>query len=244
MSRWTNLEIHIQDANVLPKGLLSKKLKRYNIFVGDEWNWSDRLENSRILKLKLNNSIWQKDEVFLQLKGIEELCLDEMQGLKSIVYDLDREGFPKLKHLQIQNNSYFRCVIDSMKHVPRDPFCALESLSLRNLINLEKICHGKLKAESFCKLTTLKVKSCDKLSFIFSFSIARGLSQLQTIEVIACKDMKEIFAVVREDDIKDNGVVDKLEFGQLRKLTLKSLSHLRSFCSVLKKSCTLERQQH
>ena len=116
-------------------------------------------------------------------------------------------------------------------------------MSLSNLINLEKICHGKLKADSFCKLTTLKVKSCDKLSFIFSFSVARSLPQLQTIEVIACKNMKEIFAVVREDDIKDNGVIDKLEFAQLRKLTLKSLPHLRSFCSLLKKSYTVERQQ-
>ncbi|KDO61288.1 hypothetical protein CISIN_1g043214mg [Citrus sinensis] len=196
LSYLTNLEIQIQDANVLPKGLLSKKLKRYKIFIGDEWNWSDQLQNSRILKLKLNNSTWLKDDVFMQMKGIEELYLDEMRGVKNIVYDLDREGFPKLKHPQIQNNPYFLYVIDSVKHVPRDAFRALESLSLSNLINLEKICHGKLKAESFCKLTTLKVKSCDKLSFIFSFSVARSLPQLQTIEVIACKNMKEIFAVV------------------------------------------------
>ncbi|KAL9458746.1 hypothetical protein AB3S75_007588 [Citrus x aurantiifolia] len=178
----------------------------------------------------------------MQMKGIEELYLDEMRGVKNIVYDLDREGFPKLKHPQIQNNPYFLYVIDIVKHVPRDAFRALESLSLSNLINLEKICHGKLKAESFCKLTTLKVKSCDKLSFIFSFSVARSLPQLQTIEVIACRNMKEIFAVVREDDIKDN-VTDKLDFAQLRKLTLKSLPHLRSFCSLLKKSYTPERQQ-
>ncbi|ESR59344.1 hypothetical protein CICLE_v10014275mg [Citrus x clementina] len=229
LSYLTNLEIQIQDANVLSKGLLSKKLKRYKIFIGDEWNWSDQLQNSRILKLKLNNSTWLKDDVFMQMKGIEELYLDEMRGVKNIVYDLDREGFPKLKHPQIQNNPYFLYVIDSVKHVPRDAFRALESLSLSNLINLEKICHGKLKAESFCKLTTLKVKSCDKLSFIFSFSVARSLPQLQTIEVIACKNMKEIFAV--------------LEFAQLRKLTLKSLPHLRSFCSLLKKSYTPERQQ-
>lgn len=38
LSYLTNLEIQIQDANVLPKGLLAKKLKRYKIFIGDEWN--------------------------------------------------------------------------------------------------------------------------------------------------------------------------------------------------------------
>lgn len=64
----------------------------------------------------------------MQLKGIEELYLDEMQGVKNIVNDLDREGFPKLKHLQIQNNPYFLYVFDPLKHVPRDAFRVLESL--------------------------------------------------------------------------------------------------------------------
>lgn len=37
MSHLTLLEIHICDAMILPKGLFSKKLERYKIFIGDEW---------------------------------------------------------------------------------------------------------------------------------------------------------------------------------------------------------------
>ncbi|KAH9688972.1 hypothetical protein KPL70_015286 [Citrus sinensis] len=55
--------------------------------------------------------------------------------------------------------------------------------------------------------------------------------------------MKVIFEVGREDDINNTEVIDKIEFSQLRKLTLKSLPQLRSFCSVVKKPYSLQRQQ-
>ncbi|KAH9754872.1 putative disease resistance protein [Citrus sinensis] len=241
LSSLNTLEIQVRDPKVLPKGLLSQKLKRYKVFIGDEWNWPDRYENQRILKLKLNASICLKDEFFMQLKGLEELWLDEVQGVENVVYELDREGFPSLKHLHIQNNPYLLCINDSTELVPLDAFPLLESLSLSNLMNLEKISCSQLRAESFIRLRNLKVESCEKLTHIFSFSISRGLPQLQTIEVIACKSMKQIFVVGREDDINNTEVVDKIEFSQLRKLTLKSLPQLRSFCSVVKNS--LQRQQ-
>ena len=59
----------------------------------------------------------------------------------------------------------------------------------------------------------------------------------------ACKNMKVIFEVGREDVINNTEVIDKIEFSQLRKLTLKSLPQLRSFCSVVKKPYSLQRQQ-
>lgn len=71
MSHLTTLEIHICDAMILPKGLFSKKLERYKIFIGDEWDWSGNYKNKRLLKLKLYTS--NGDKIVMQLKGIEEL---------------------------------------------------------------------------------------------------------------------------------------------------------------------------
>ncbi|KDO39829.1 hypothetical protein CISIN_1g040040mg, partial [Citrus sinensis] len=190
-------------------------------------------EKTNDISLKLNASICLKDKFFTQLKGLEELWLDEVQGVENVVYELDREGFPSLKLLHIQNNPYLLCINDSTELVPRDAFPLLESLSLSNLMNLEKISCSQLRAESFLRLRNLKVESCEKLTHIFSFSISRGLPQLQTIKVTACKNMKVIFEVGREDDINNTEVIDKIEFSQLRKLTLKSLPQLRSFCSVV-----------
>ncbi|KAJ0079147.1 hypothetical protein Patl1_22779 [Pistacia atlantica] len=101
---------------------------------------------------------------------------------------------------------------------------------------MEKICRGQLTAGSFCKLRTIKVENCSKLKNIFSFSIARGLPQLETIEVNGCSNMEEIFAIENEDEINDNEATEKIEFSQLRSLTLKSLPCLTSFCSKVKSS--------
>ena len=46
LSRLSTLEVHIPDANMMPKDLLFEKLKRYKIFIGDVWDWSDKHENS------------------------------------------------------------------------------------------------------------------------------------------------------------------------------------------------------
>ena len=101
-------------------------------------------------------------------------------------------------------------------------FPLLESLSLHNLINLEKICYSPLVTKSFCNLNKIKVRNCDKLKNIFSLSIAKGLPQLEVLEVIAFKNMEGIFVVGREDDVNNNEVIDIIEFGQLHSLTLKS----------------------
>ncbi|TXG65719.1 hypothetical protein EZV62_006994 [Acer yangbiense] len=118
-----------------------------------------------------------------------------------------------------------------------------ESLSLHNLINLKKICYGPLVTKSFCNLKKIKVRNCDKLKNIFSLSIAKGLPQLEVLEVIACKNMEGIFVVGREDDVNNDKVIDTIEFGQLRSLTLKSLPQLRSFCLDVKTPYVLQNTQ-
>ncbi|XP_052293320.1 probable disease resistance protein At4g27220 isoform X2 [Citrus sinensis] len=236
LSQLTTLEIQIQDAMILPKGLFSKKLERYKIYIGDEWDWSGKSDNTRALKLKLCSSIYL-DEILMQLKGIEHLYLDEVPGIKNVLYDLEREGFPQLKHLQVQNNPFILCITDSTAWVCFDAFPLLESLVLHNLIHMEKICHSQLTAVSFCNLKIIKVRNCDRLKNVFSFSIARGLPQLQTITVIKCKNVEEIFMMER-DGYVDCKEVNKIEFSQLRSLTLKFLPRLRSFYFQMEASAT------
>ncbi|XP_044466457.1 disease resistance protein At4g27190-like [Mangifera indica] len=200
LSLLTTLELHIRDAKLLPVGLFPKKLKRYKIYIGDEWDWHDKYEYKRTLKLKLNTNIGLENEIVMQLKEIEELYLDEVQGVKNVLYDLDAGGLPKLKHLSIQNNPYIRCIVDSVEWLPCDAFPLLESLFLRNLINLEKICHGELTATFFSNLRMIKVRNCDKLRDFLSISVFRGLPKLQNFELIKCKNMEEIFTIERESE--------------------------------------------
>ena len=63
---------------------------------------------------------------------------------------------------------------------------ALEIFSLKNVIELEEICCGQLPLTSFSHLTIVKMEQCDKLKFVFSSSIAKGLSQLLGLEIREC----------------------------------------------------------
>ncbi|KAK4596165.1 hypothetical protein RGQ29_014282 [Quercus rubra] len=226
LSRLSTLEVHIPDANMMPKDLLFKKLKRYKIFIGDVWDWSVKHENSRVLKLKLNTCNQLERGIEMLFNGIEDLCLDELNGVKSIVYELDMKGFQQLKHLHVQNNAEIKYIIHSRGLVIDDVvFPALKIFSLKNMINLEGICDAQLPLTSLRHIRLMKVEHCEKLKFVFSSSIAKGLSQLQELEIKECNIMRAI--VVKEDgELEDRDVI---LFPQLRHLKLQCLPKLMSF---------------
>uniref|UniRef100_A0A7N2L2P3 AAA+ ATPase domain-containing protein n=1 Tax=Quercus lobata TaxID=97700 RepID=A0A7N2L2P3_QUELO len=231
LSRLITLEIQIQGANILPKDLLFEKLERYRIFVGDVWNWSDKPETSRELKLKLNTSLHLQGGIKMLLNGIEHLCLDELKGVKSILYELDREGFQQLRHLHVQNNAEIKHIINSRALAATEiVFPVLEKFSVKNMINLEEICHGKLPPTTFCNLRIVKVEHCDQLKFVFSSSMAKCLLQLQELEIRECSVMGAV-VIKEEGDIEDG---DKILFPQLRRLALQCLPKLISFLNTQK----------
>ncbi|TXG69303.1 hypothetical protein EZV62_004238 [Acer yangbiense] len=231
LSQLTILQISILDHKMVPKGLFSQKLQRYNICIG--WSCRSKYGTSKRLKLESDAAIVLEDGVITQLKGIEELCLYGRQSVKNALYELDSDGFPQLKHFDIRNNPDLVYIVDSSKEweLPCDAFPLLETLSLTNLIGLEKICHGQLTPNSFCQLRTINVDRCDNLKSMFSLSIAKHLSQLQDISVSNCKNMEDIFTIGRRNDINSNEENDRVVLDQLHSLSLSTLPKLRSFCS-------------
>ncbi|XP_035548753.1 disease resistance protein At4g27190-like [Juglans regia] len=226
MLRLTTLEIHIRDACMLPKDLRFGKLERYNILVGDVWDWSYNHECLRILKLKLKTSFQSEVEIKMLLNTTECLYLDELKGVKSVLHELDREGFQQLKHLHIQNNDEIKyIIISSPMHISTISFPALEIFHLKNMTGLEDICHGQLHSTSFRNLKVVNVENCEKLKFVFPSSVARGLLQLQQLQIRECSSMGAI--VVKESgEIEDT---DMIFFPQLRHLALEHLPKLMSF---------------
>ena len=228
LSQLTTLEVHIPDVNILPKDLLFDKLKKYKIFIGDVWNWSGKNENSRSLKLKLNTSFQLERGIKMLLDGIEDLFLDELMGVKSIIYELDMNGFQQLKHLHVQNNAEIKYIINSRGLVIDVVFPALEIFSLKNMINLEEICHGQLPLTSFGNLTIVKVENCKKLKFVFSSFVAKGLQKLQELEIREC-NIIGVIIMKEEDEIE---ATDMILFPLLRRLVLHCLPKLMSFLST------------
>ncbi|XP_031280181.1 probable disease resistance protein At4g27220 [Pistacia vera] len=223
LSNLTALHLYIQDAGVMPQDLFFKKLKSYKIFIGDKWKWSGKydLSTSRTFKLKINNRIYLGPGIKTLLKMTEDLSLEEMNGVRNVLYELDMDGFPHLKHLLVKDGLKLLYVIKSIAR--KLAFPKLESLILCNLINLEKICHGQLNAGSFSELRIMKIENCDRLVYLFASSVAKNLIQLREIEVKDCKNLKEIFG----EESKDHCGEDILGLNNLKSLKVYNCRSLR-----------------
>ncbi|ESR45736.1 hypothetical protein CICLE_v10004038mg [Citrus x clementina] len=232
LQRLTALKIDVKDDSILPDGFFTKKLERFDISIGDG------SFDSTMLKL---DSMAISSKKLQGINNVEYLCLDKLQGIKNVVLELDTEGFSQLKHLHVQNNPDILCIVDSMKREPCVAFPLLESLTLHNLINTERICIDRLKIESFNELKTIKVENCDELSNIFWLSSStKCLPRLERIAVINCSSMEEIFATGGEADVD---VDEKIEFGQLRSLSLGKLPKVTRFCGEVKTPSTSPNRQ-
>ncbi|KAJ7978789.1 Disease resistance protein family [Quillaja saponaria] len=242
-----SLDIHIQDVGLLPGQLSFEKLRRYKILIGDVWNWSGKFDFLRTLKLKLKKNINRVAGIKMLLKTVEELYLEELKSVKSILHELNEEGFPHLKLLDIQNNSDIQYIVDSNKWIqPPVTFPELESLVLHKLVNLEKIWQGPIKTALFHKLRLIKVEHCDRLKSLFSFSMVEGLSQLREIDVSQCVFMEEIVNGKEINDRNMSAPSDEISFPELRSLILQQLPMLTNFYNIGNKnsfSSQLEQEQ-
>lgn len=242
LSHLTDAEIHIQDSQVLPYGIIFERLKKYRVCIGDDWDWDGASDMLRTAKLKLNTKIDHRNYgIRMLLNRTEDLYLFEIEGV-NIIQELDREGFPHLKHLQLRNSFEIQYIISTMEMVSSNAFPILESLILYDLSSLKKICHGALRVESFAKLRIIAVEHCNKLTNLFSFFVARGLSQLQKIKIAFCMKMEEVVAEESDELGDQNEVVDVIQFTQLYSLSLQYLPHLMNFYSKVKPS-SLSRTQ-
>ncbi|XP_021911828.1 uncharacterized protein LOC110825662 [Carica papaya] len=153
-----------------------------------------------------------------------------MQDGGSILWELDKEGFPRLKHLHLNNSPKIRYIVNSMEEpwFSSNAFPVLESLFVQNLINLEKICHGKLRVGCFSKLRKVKVGNCQKLERLFPLSVFKSLLQLEEIEITDCENIAGIVTEERVVPSVDNET-SEIELRQLRSLTLQNLQKLVSF---------------
>ncbi|XP_031253851.1 probable disease resistance protein At4g27220 isoform X2 [Pistacia vera] len=230
LSKLNTLCIHISNLQLIQQDFIPENLEKYTVHIGDAWEWSYEYEPSRTLRLKFNRSLHLRYGVEILLEKAKYLYLDQLDGVKDILWEIDREGFPQLKHLSVQNSSEILYIVNSMGCTPsNDCFPILESLFLVNLSNMEKICCSLVNAKSFSKLRIIKVEKCDRLRYLFSSSVAENISQIQEIEVTDCKELKEIIGQEIANHVDENERNCKVEFKLLHSLVLQCLPQFISF---------------
>ncbi|KAK2400175.1 disease resistance protein [Trifolium repens] len=238
----TALELQIRETWMLPRDmqLMFEKLNFFKIAIGDVWEWADIEDGTlKTLMLKLGTNIHLEHGIKALIKSVENLYLDDVDGIQNVLYQLNGEGFPLLKHLHVQNNANMKHIVDSEeRNRIYVSFPILETLVLHNLKNLEHICHGPLSIISFGSLSVIKVKNCIKLKCILSFTMIKGLSRLSEIDICECNSVKEI--VLGDNKLSANNDItnENIEFLQLRSLTLEHLETLDNFffCQGLESS--------
>ncbi|WJX17439.1 hypothetical protein P8452_07357 [Trifolium repens] len=248
LPKLTALELQIRETWMLPRDmqLMFEKLNFFKIAIGDVWEWEDiEDETLKTLKLKLGTNIHLEHEIKALIKGVENLYLDDVDGIQNVLYQLNGEGFPLLKHLHVQNNANLKHIVDSKdRNQIQVSFPILETLVLHNLKNLEHICHGPLSITLFGSLSVIKVKNCVQLKYLFSYTLVKELSHLSEIEVFHCNYMKKI--VLKDNNSSANNDIDneKIDFLLLRSLTLEHLETMDDFFSYHSPNSRSKQEYH
>ncbi|XP_039165090.1 probable disease resistance protein At4g27220 [Eucalyptus grandis] len=213
------LHVSIPDPSALPEDLDVKKLTKYKIQIGNAQRWGKDL-GWRILYLKLDPiiDVLRKGCIQSILNKTDDLFLAKLNGSEQSICALSPEGFPKLKHLLVEDSSSIQYILQCCS---LSAFEMLESLLLIELNNLTEICYSHISSsKSFGKLKVIQVESCDKMEVLFPLSLLRALPQLEEIKVVSCKLMHGIV------DVDDCG---KAELQNLRKMYLHQFPNIKNF---------------
>ncbi|XP_048135739.1 putative disease resistance protein RGA3 [Rhodamnia argentea] len=218
MEKLRILRMRFNDPNVLPEDLNLEKLTKYEIQIG-HWPWLPKYKGSRTLVLTLhkNSDVLRKGCIQSILGKTDNLFLQWLNEIEQSICVLSRNGFPKLKHLQVEDSPSAHYILQSTSHTN---FNTLESLILKNLINLEKICYGHISSKSFSALKVVRVVGCHKMEVLFPLSVVRELPQLEEVEVVHCRTVQ---GIVEADDF------GKCELPMLRVLKLRDLPNIKNF---------------
>ncbi|CAN6572696.1 unnamed protein product [Malus baccata var. baccata] len=170
LAELTALDIHVPDADLLPANLFSDKLERYHILIGDCWEYPYRYGTySNMLQLKLTRRNQFDRGIKLLVKRCEQLYLDGKESENIISFLFDSDAVEQLKCLHVQNNDEVTYVINFVSwSYSHNTFPNLESLTLEDLVTLERVCYGQLVGEPFQKLKSLTLRNLPKLIGFFS----------------------------------------------------------------------------
>ncbi|XP_048135360.1 disease resistance protein At4g27190-like isoform X1 [Rhodamnia argentea] len=218
MEKLRTLHMRFGDPNVLPEDLNLEKLTKYEIRIA-YWRWLPKYKGSRTLVLDLDekSDVLRKGCIQSILGKTDNLILCGLAEIEQSICTLSRKGFPKLKHLKVEDSPSTHFILHSTSHTN---FNTLESLILVNLINLEKICYGHISSKSFSALKVVRVVGCHKMEVLFPLSVARELPQLEEVKVVDCRTVQ---GIVEADDFT------KCELPMLRVLKLRKLPNIKNF---------------
>ncbi|XP_039173436.1 probable disease resistance protein At4g27220 [Eucalyptus grandis] len=171
------LHVSIPDPSALLEDLNVEKFSKFNINIGNVHRWPSE-KGSSTLNLKLDplSDILRKGCIQSILGKSDDLFLDGLSEIEQSICALSQKDFLELKQLQVKNSPSIHYILQLPSHTK---FKMLESLILKNLINLEKISKKNITSKSFSALKVLRVESCDKMEVLFPLLVFHNLPNIK-----------------------------------------------------------------
>lgn len=215
LSLLTTLEIELSVYDLLPHDLIIfKKLNRFRVCIGFS------IENKNFqntLKVRFPTH-WEDGGLDVLFNKTEILHLHGWRLLThSILNDRKRASILMLRNLKLE-------------------YCDLRYLT--------ELCHGQYHETAVGEITVdeteicelplfgnlhdLEIVHCDNLTSVFSLSAPSGFLKLESLKIIGCEMIEEIFLTTTRD--QDEKSVIKIELPNLKCMILDNLPRLNGFC--------------
>ncbi|KAH9688191.1 Disease resistance protein [Citrus sinensis] len=226
-----SLELQIQDANTLPRGLFLEKLERYKILIGGDWGWEYADIWCREFKIDLDSKIRLKDGLILKLQGIEDLWLSDLeeQDVNYFVNELDKVGPSQLKHLYIRgshltlNPAESKRQEESANDMRSHEITLEDNVNSSNTLFIEKVTLPNLENLELHSINVERIWQ----NQVAGMSCVSSFVRLQRIEIEKCRVLEELIVMDNQEERKNNTVI----FPQLQYLKMYDLEKLTSFCT-------------
>ncbi|KOM46123.1 hypothetical protein LR48_Vigan06g142900 [Vigna angularis] len=189
---------------------IPETLQRYGIVLGsryfDHYSDGDIYIHGRTLLL---NHFDISNEVIKGLaKRAKDLFVATIHGgAKNIIPDIFQieGGSDELNKLEIHNSEELECLIDTRSHSSEvvTLFSKLHTLGIENMRNLRVIWHCFLPTNGhFENLEKFHLSDCPRLTFLFTYVLARNFVKLKILYISRCDELKYILA---DDDKTEEG---------------------------------------
>ncbi|KAF2307088.1 hypothetical protein GH714_024761 [Hevea brasiliensis] len=261
LSKLSTLEVHIMDANIMPKDLFSEKLERFRVFIGDVWDWRGKYKTSRTLKLKLSTSALL-ERVKVLLMKTEDLYVDDLKGnlrklkvgncnaLRSLFSFSMFKGLEKLEKVDVSSCKIMEEIVveegedDEKINLPKLRYLRLENLpqfiSFCSRVKEATTSGGNKEIECEDETETPMPLFSRKVSFPnLTILIVDGCDNLKNLlslsSVVHLKRLEICNCKMMEEVMVKEGleeeIMSKVLLHQLESLKLENLPKLTRFCT-------------
>ncbi|KAG5255292.1 disease resistance protein [Salix suchowensis] len=202
------LSLKIPRVEFIPKDFVFPRLLKYDIVLGNEYSRTQYPTSTRLYLGDINITSLN-EKTFKQLfPTVSQIVFSNVEGLDKIALSCDQMTI----HGHGSQKDFLQRLEDVQVNGCRDTRTLLE---LKRLPELKCIWKGPIRHVSLQSLVHLELLSLDKLTFIFTPSLAQCLDHLETLQIEYCSGLKHL---ISEKDDEMEIIPDSPGFPKLKTL--------------------------